>query len=108
MSYFINYGRSEVFSDKITKEEVERRSFVDLFQERCQIRLSKMVQRVEATVADIDLSEVLDINFGDPLFFVENIYYSTDGQPVEVTHMYCRGDKYVYDVTIQLNEQPGI
>ncbi len=108
MSYFINYGRSEVFSDKITKEEVERRSFVDLFQERCQIRLSKMVQRVEATVADIDLSEVLAINFGDPLFFVENIYYSTDGQPVEVTHMYCRGDKYVYDVTIQLNEQPGI
>jgi GntR family transcriptional regulator len=103
MSYFINYGRSEVFRDKITKEEVERRSFVDLFQDRCQIRLSKMVQRVEATVADIDLSEVLAINFGDPLFFVENIYYSTDGQPVEVTHMYYRGDKYVYDVTIELN-----
>jgi GntR family transcriptional regulator len=103
MSYFINYGRSEVFRDKITKEEVERRSFVDLFQDRCQIRLSKMVQRVEATVADIDLSEVLAINFGDPLFFVENIYYSTEGQPVEVTHMYYRGDKYVYDVTIELN-----
>jgi DNA-binding GntR family transcriptional regulator len=108
MSYFINYGRSEVFSDKITKEEVGRHSFVDLFQERCQIRLSKMVQRVEATVADIDLSEVLAINFGDPLFFVENIYYSADGQPVEVTQMYYRGDKYVYDATIQLNEQPGI
>lgn len=104
MSYYINYGRPEVFNDKIKKEEVERRSFVDLFQERCQIRLSKMVQRVEATVADIDLSGVLAINFGDPLFFVENIYYSTDGQPVEVTHMYYRGDKYVYDATIQLNE----
>jgi GntR family transcriptional regulator len=102
MSYFINYGRPEVFGDKIKKEEVERRSFVDLFQERCQIRLAKMVQRVEATVADIDLSEVLAINFGDPLFFVENIYYSTDGNPVEVTHMYYRGDKYVYDATIQL------
>ena len=75
-----------------TKEEVERRSFVDLFQDRGQIRLSKMVQRVEATVADNDLSEVLTINLGDPLFFVENIYYSTEGQPVEVTHMYYRGD----------------
>ena len=108
ISYIINYGRPEVFSDKIKKEEVERRSFVDLFQERCQIRLAKMVQRVEATVADIDLSEVLAINFGDPLFFVENIYYSTDGNPVEVTHMYYRGDKYVYDATIQLNELSGI
>jgi len=107
LSYFINYGRPEVFNGKITKEEVEKRSFVDLFQERCQIRLLKMKQRVVSTVADMDLSVVLDINFGDPLFFVENIYYSTDG-PAEVTHMYYRGDKYVYDATIQLNEQSGI
>ena len=108
MSYFINYGRPEVFNGKITEEEVKKRSFVDLFQERCQIHLSKVEQRVEATVADMDLSGVLAINFGDPLFFVENVYYSTDGNPVEVTHMYFRGDKYVYDVTIQLNEQPCI
>jgi DNA-binding GntR family transcriptional regulator len=46
---------------------------------------------------------VLAINFGDPLFLVENVYYSTDGNPVEVTHMYFRGDKYVYDATIHLN-----
>ena len=103
MSYIINYGRPEVFSDKITIEEVRRSSFVDLFQERCQISLSKMEQRVKATVADMDLSGILAINFGDPLFFVENVYYSTDGNPVEVTHMYCRGDKYIYDATIQLN-----
>ena len=103
MSYYINYGRPEVFSEKITIEEVRKSSFVDLFQERCQISLSKMEQRVKATVADMDLSGVLAINFGDPLFFVENVYYSTDGNPVEVTHMYYRGDKYVYDATIQLN-----
>jgi GntR family transcriptional regulator len=104
MSYFINYGRPELFSDKITIDEVTKSSFVDLFQERCQISLSKMEQRVKATVADMDLSGVLAINFGDPLFFVENVYYSTDGNPVEVTHMYYRGDKYVYDATIQLNK----
>jgi DNA-binding GntR family transcriptional regulator len=103
MSYIINYGRPEVFSDKITIEEVRKSSFVDLFQERCQISLSKMEQRVKATLADMDLSGILAINFGDPLFFVENVYYSTDGNPVEVTHMYYRGDKYVYDATIQLN-----
>ena len=104
MSYFINYGRPELFSDKITIDEVTKSSFVDLFQARCQISLSKMEQRVKATVADMDLSGVLDINFGDPLFFVENVYYSTDGNPVEVTHMYYRGDKYIYDATIQLNK----
>jgi len=104
MSYFVNYGRPEVFSDKITLEEVKNSSFVDLFQKRCQISLSKMEQRVKATVADMDLSGVLAINFGEPLFFVENVYYSADGNPVEVSHMYYRGDKYVYDATIQLNE----
>jgi DNA-binding GntR family transcriptional regulator len=104
MSYFINYGRPALFHEKIPKQELEKRNFVDLFQEFCHIRLSKMEQRVEATVADMDLSDLLHINFGDPLFFVENIYYDTDGQPVEVSHMYYRGDKYVYDATIQLNE----
>lgn len=103
MSYIINYGQKEVFGGKITKGEVGKRSFVDLFQKRCRIRLLKMKQRVEATVANMDLSDVLGINFGEPLFFVENTYYSEDG-PAEVTHMYFRGDKYVYDATIQLNE----
>jgi GntR family transcriptional regulator len=103
MSYIINYGRPQVFSNKIIIEEVRKSSFVDLFQERCHISLSKMEQRVKAMVADMDLSGVLTINFGDPLFFVENVYYSTDGNPIEVTHMYYRGDKYVYDATIQLN-----
>jgi DNA-binding GntR family transcriptional regulator len=103
MSYIINYGRPQVFSNKIIIEEVIKSSFVDLFQKRCHISLSKMEQRVKATVADMDLSSVLTINFGDPLFFVENVYFSTDGNPVEVTHMYYRGDKYVYDATIQLN-----
>ena len=104
MSYFINYGRPELFSDKITIDEVTKSSFVDLFQARCKISLSKMEQRVKATVADMDLSGVLAINFGDPLFFVENVYYSADGNPVEVTHMYYRGDKYVYDAKIKLNK----
>lgn len=31
-------------------------------------------------------------------------YYSTKNKPVEVTHMYYRGDRYVYKATIQLDE----
>jgi len=105
ISYFINYGKVEVLSGKIIKADVEERSFVEVFQERCDMCLYRMEQRVEATIADMDLSDILHINFGDPLFFVENTYYSIDKQPVEVTHMYYRGDRYVYNATINLNEK---
>ncbi len=35
-----------------------------------------MEQRVRAASADMDLAGILHVNFGFPLFFVQNVYYS--------------------------------
>ena len=102
MSYFVNYYPPELMKKPLSKKEIEKRSFVEAFQEVCNIKLSKIVQRLEATVADIDLSEILGTYFGAPIFFMEHIYYSMEETPVAVSHVYFRGDRYVYKATIPL------
>ena len=101
ISYFINYGRPELFSP-IKKKEIQKRSFVELATERYGIRFEKVEQLVEATIADMDLSVLLSTKFGDPLFYVTNTYFSNSDEPVAVTHMYFRGDQYRYHATLKL------
>lgn len=103
ISYYINYGPPSLLGN-LSSKEFEKRSFIDIFQDRCNIKLSKIEQQVESTIADMDLASILKARFGDPLFFIENVYYSTENMPVEVTHMYFRGDRYVYKSTILFNE----
>lgn len=100
ISYFLNYARANV-KDLINPEDVLERSFIEVFQSVTKVKLTKMEQRVEAVVADMDLATLLGINFGDPLFFSENVYYAGP-EVMEVTQMYYRGDWYVYKATIEL------
>lgn len=101
ISYYINYGPKELVN-LVSASDFRKRSFLEVFQERTGIRLARIEQRVEATVADMDVSSILGVEFGSPLFFVENVYYSMEERPVEVTHMFYRGDRYVYRASIPM------
>lgn len=101
VSYLQNYfpeGLLPAFSET----EIAEKSFVELFQEKSGIRFTRMEQRVEAQVADIELADILQTDFGAALFFIENAYFAGDPTPVEITHMYYRGDRYVYMADIPL------
>lgn len=97
ISYYINYGPSELLT-KLSSREIEKQTFIETFQKVSKIKLKSMEQRVQASSADMDLASLLHVDFGFPLFFVQNIYYSEKGIPMAVTHMYYRSDRYVYTV----------
>lgn len=101
VSYFVNYFGLEHLK-RLPRGKLTRRTFIEVFQES-GIRFKCLEQRVEAIIAEMDLAEVLDTGYGAPLFFVENIYYSHQDQPLVATHMYYRGDRYVYRASIPLN-----
>jgi DNA-binding GntR family transcriptional regulator len=61
-------------------------------------------QTVNAIIADIELANVLGVDFGLPLFFAENIYKDKDHNPLAVTHMYYRSDYYTYKANINIAE----
>lgn len=102
VSYFINYFGLEHLK-RLPRDKLKRRSFIEVFQEATHARFKCLEQRVEAIIAEMDLADLLDTDYGAPLFFVENIYYSHHNQPLVVTHMYYRGDRYVYRASIPLN-----
>jgi len=95
ISYCVNYGPSRLLT-QLSSREIEKSTFIDTFQKVCKIKLQSMEQRVQASSADRDLAGILHVDFGFPLFFVQNVYYSRKGIPMEVTQMYYRADRYVY------------
>jgi GntR family transcriptional regulator len=101
MSYYINYC-DPCWCERVTEKEAERKRFVHLFCEKSGLRLIRLEQRVGAAVADLDLSAILRVNFGAPLLFVENIYYSSQDIPVALSQIYYRGDRHSYKATAQL------
>jgi GntR family transcriptional regulator len=101
LSFYLHYTDPALF-DKITIEKAEEKTFVDLFEEVTKTKLTSLKQRIEAVVADIDLSNVLQVRFGLPLFFTENLYMTEGNKPAILTQNYYRGDKCFYKTLTNL------
>ena len=102
VSYFINFFVPALLDPKFF-ERFTRQRFLRVIIDAAKMEINKVEQTVQATVADIDLAKVLSIDFGDPLFYVENIYYAK-GDAVALTHMYHRGDVYLYKGITDFNK----
>jgi len=104
ISYHVNYGKSEVLGRINAQMMANQGSFVDAMRRHCGLPLGRMDQRVEAITADRDLAGLLEVDFGEPLFFVENLYSDKADAPLAVTHLFLRGDRYAYQASITLDE----
>jgi len=103
ISYYINYAPPGLMKN-VHMDEFRRKNFIEVFQAASGIDIDRIEQHVEATTADMDVAAVLHIDFGAPLFFITNIYSPAGGGPVEITHMYFRGDRYIYRNTTSLSD----
>ncbi len=103
ISYHVNYGPVEIFGDVGKRTMAGNRNFVDVMRRDCGLSLRRMDQTVEATIADRDLAALLTVPFGAPLYFVENKYVADGGGVAAVTHLFLRGDRYIYRASIALD-----
>lgn len=63
-------------------------------QRHLGIQLSRAQIRVRAEVADESLAAALDYETGGPILATEMLYYSSAGEPVELTVSKNRGDQF--------------
>ncbi len=105
VSFHVSYGRPEMVGDIEEISMADNRNFVDVMRRDLGLDLAHIDQTIEAAVADRDLAGLLEVAFGDPLFFVENVYTAPDEAVVAVTHLYCRGDRYAYRARIELEDE---
>ncbi len=96
ISYHVNFARPGM-ARLISEEDFrENGNFVELLRQRFDEPLDRADQHVEARTADMDIAGLLDIGFGAPIFFVENVYVTSSGSVAAVTHLYLRADRYRY------------
>jgi DNA-binding GntR family transcriptional regulator len=101
LSFYLHYTDPTLYK-KITIEKAEQKTFVDLYEEITKTKLTNLRQKIESVVADIDLSTVLQVRFGLPLFFTENLYMTAGEKPAILTQNYYRGDKCFYKTSTNL------
>jgi len=102
ISYHVNFARPERMAGLDDGNMTGNRNFVDMIREDSNLQLKRMDQTVEATVTDRDLAQLLEVKFGTPLFFVENIYIDDADTVAAVTHLYLRGDRYAQQTSIDM------
>ena len=108
ISYHVNHARADLQGLIVEKDLEGLGTFVGLLRECYAESIAVMDQRVEARTANMDVAELLEIEFAAPVFFIENIYRTHSGEAAAVSHLYLRADRYCYSARIDVDEALGL
>lgn len=96
--YFISYFHPRV--GLTGKEDFSRHLYEILEQDYATIpSISK--ERINATLATIDIAKKLDIKKGDSVLFRKRLVCDPGDRPIEYNLGYYRGDSFTYEIDIQ-------
>jgi GntR family transcriptional regulator len=82
----------------LTPAELEQECSLWKILENKGIHFAYREENIQAIAAGAREAELLLVEPGAPLLFVEGTVYSDRGDPVEYHHIYNRGDRYNYSV----------
>jgi GntR family transcriptional regulator len=85
----------------IAKTDLYKKPLLKILEQDLGIRFSEAFQTIEASFANREVAEQLEIPTGSPILFVERIMYTTKRRPVEVVQSSYRGDFYKYIVRLK-------
>jgi GntR family transcriptional regulator len=84
----------------LTEAELYRFPLLRLLEEKLKVVSRYADQTVEARAADEDVAKALEIQFGDPVLFVERRMFADTDQPFEVVRSFYRADVYRYHIRL--------
>ncbi|MBI1964499.1 MAG: GntR family transcriptional regulator [Candidatus Rokubacteria bacterium] len=85
---------------QLSESELYQYPLLQLLEEKLHVTFRYADQTVEARLADEDVARALDVNFGDPVLFVERLMFAEAARPVEVVRSYYRADVYRYQIRL--------
>lgn len=81
----------------LKKEDLET-SLYHTLKTAYDISIYKTTELVEITLADKDISQHLECDVGQPCFYIETVAEDKDGQVIEFSRSYFRGDKTSFNI----------
>jgi GntR family transcriptional regulator len=98
VSYY-NYYADPVYCAGISEEDARKEDVLGTMEQAMGIKIHRVSQTLRSVVADLDISGILEIPFGAPVFFNENTYPTVSGKTVFLSQSYYRGDMFVFRAT---------
>jgi len=88
-----------------TERDVSEVNSLRLIREKAGIAIKNYKLKIKATSADDYLSNVLDIQEGEPILELQRIAFSTENKPVDYTKLFFRGESYEIVTEMFVNEE---
>lgn len=79
--------------------EADGQDVISILEDRLGIRIGAAHTTVGAVAADQQTAELLGIDVGAPLVFLEDLIADRDGQPRALSQLRLRGDRVVFSAT---------
>ena len=88
---------------QIPTAELKLKPVFRLIEEYCHLSIAETLHRISATIADDQMTKVLEVKNGEPLLLVHRTYYVAEAHPVELSVTFYDVKKLEY--TIRLRRQ---
>lgn len=90
------------YGQRFSKEEIEKNTIYQLYQNKLGISLGKGVQQIRAAKSDRELSTALNVKIDTPLLYIQREAYSEDKSLIEVMELYFEYTQYAFKVELDL------
>jgi len=96
-TYTINYLPVEIGA-RVNEKDLYRRRLLEILERDLKVEFTEAVQTIEASFADQEIAEKLEVASGSPILFVEKITYTKQHRPIELFQSSYRGDLFKFIV----------
>ncbi|MEV8423105.1 GntR family transcriptional regulator [Streptomyces niveus] len=95
-----NALRTEV-ADRLDPADLERWPMTKVLRDVLGVKIGRITDTVEATLADPATAELLQVPLLSPILHYTGVTYDADGQVVDVARIRYRGDRFSFSVTME-------
>ncbi|HBK79483.1 MAG TPA: hypothetical protein DDZ83_07345 [Nitrospinae bacterium] len=100
--HVMNYLPKEL-AKKVSHSDIRRSTMLKILKEKIRIPVGKIHQTFEARTADSELARHLRIGIMDPVLYVETFIFGENGDPLEYSQIYYRGNQHKYNIELLTN-----
>ncbi|WP_405619670.1 GntR family transcriptional regulator [Streptomyces sp. NBC_01511] len=88
-------------ADRLDPADLERWPMTKVLRDVLGVRISRITDTVEATLADPVTADLLQVPLLSPILHYTGVTYDADGQVVDVARIRYRGDRFSFSVTME-------
>ena len=102
--YTFNFLPSHL-AESVPEDDIRNHTMFDIIKNRLHLVVGKVNQTFEARSADVEVAGQLNIGILDPVLYVETFVYGEDGDPIEFSQIYYRGNQHKYSIELLSGEE---